>query len=69
MYSSSNIIRVINSTQVKWARRVAGIAAKLNAKKKSSENLNVRDHVKDLKVGRRIILIRISKKQVTGLWS
>jgi hypothetical protein len=50
---------VIDSTQVKWARHVAGIAAKLNANIYTyiyiyiylSKNLKLRDHVKDLKVG------------------
>jgi hypothetical protein len=65
----SNVIRVIDSTQVKWARRVAGIAAKLNAKKKSSENLKIRDHVAGLEVGGAMILTGILKKQDKGLWT
>ena len=59
------ILLVIDSTQFKWARHVARIAAKLKAPQKKSEDLKVRDHVKDLKVGGGSALTRILKKQVT----
>jgi len=52
------------------AKHVASITAKLNAtKKKSSKNLKVRDHVKDLKVDGGMVLTRVLKKQVTGFWT
>jgi hypothetical protein len=63
------IVLVIDSTQVKWVTHVAHIAAKLNVprpQKKESEDLKVRDHVKDLKVGGATILTRSLKKQITG---
>jgi hypothetical protein len=55
LYSSPNIITVIESKRMRWAAPLAGMAAKKMHIEFSSENLKGRDHLGDLGEDPRII--------------
>jgi hypothetical protein len=58
MYSSPNIVRVIKSTRIRWARHMARMEERKNIYRVLVGRPKVRDDREDLGVGGRITLIR-----------
>jgi len=67
MYSSPNIVRVINSRRMKWAGHVARMGERRG--RFGWENLSERDHLGDPGVDGRIILRRVFRKWDVGVWT
>jgi hypothetical protein len=68
LYSSPNIIRVINSRGMKWSGHVACME-KMRKAYKSQENQNGRDHMRDIGTDGKIILRTIFQEQGIRMWS
>jgi len=69
LYCSPNIVRVIKSRRMRWARHVARVGEGRGVYRVWWENLRERDHWGDPCVDVRIILKRIFRKWDVGVWS
>jgi hypothetical protein len=69
MYSSPNILRMIKSRRMRWARHVARMGRGEACTRFWWENLRERDHWGDPGIDGRIILRRIMRKWDVGIWT
>ena len=69
MYSSPNIVRVINSRRMRWAGHVARMGEGRGIYRVWWGNLRERDHVGDPGLDGRIILRSIFRKWDVGAWT
>jgi hypothetical protein len=68
-YNSPNIIRVIKSRRMRWARHVARIGEMRNAYKVLVSKSEGKNHSKNVGLDGRIILERILGKWVGKVWT
>ena len=68
LYSPPNIVRVIKSRRMRWARHVAHMGEERGAYRVLVGNRRERDHWGDLGVDGRI-LGRISRRWDVGIWA
>ena len=70
LYSSPNIVRVINSRRMRWTGHVARMGERRGVYRVLVGNLRERFHLQDPSVDGRIIILRwIFRKWDVGVWT